>query len=432
MSKQIIRSLPELLEAGILTEETAEKIRGFYNNKNEQPQNHLFIVFGILGAILIGLGIILIIAQNWDQLPKSIKTTFAFLPLIIGQLLGAYGLLKKQESITWRESTATFIFLMVGASISLISQIYNIPGELSSFILLWVLLGLPLVYLLKSSTAAFIYIIGISYYAGETGYWASQSVESYLYWGLLLLILPHYYLLYKNNPESNFLTFLHWMVPLSVLITLGTLVKNVAELMFIAYFSLFGLYLLIGSTKYFEAQKSRTNGYRILGYLGTLSLLFAFSFKWLWEELYKKDHSDTELISSPELIASVLLTLAASILFLRIKENKTWQDIHPVSLIFLLFILSYIIGFFAPLISVILINLTVFSLGIFTIWRGAEINHLGILNLGLLIITILIICRFFDTNISFVLRGILFVGVGVGFFLANYWMLKKRNRSNNN
>jgi hypothetical protein len=38
----------------------------------------------------------------------------------------------------------------------------------------------------------------------------------------------------------------------------------------------------------------------------------------------------------------------------------------------------------------------------------------------------LILCRFFDTDMSFVIRGILFLIVGLGFFLANYWTLKQK------
>ncbi|MEM6542707.1 MAG: DUF2157 domain-containing protein, partial [Bacteroidota bacterium] len=57
---------------------------------------------------------------------------------------------------------------------------------------------------------------------------------------------------------------------------------------------------------------------------------------------------------------------------------------------------------------------------------GAKQDHLGILNYGLLILTALVVCRFFDTDLSFVVRGIMFVSVGAGFFVANYLMLKKR------
>jgi hypothetical protein len=66
------------------------------------------------------------------------------------------------------------------------------------------------------------------------------------------------------------------------------------------------------------------------------------------------------------------------------------------------------------------------ALGVLYIRKGIRQDHLGILNYGLLIITALIICRFFDTKWSFILRGILFVMVGIGFFIANYQMLQKR------
>jgi hypothetical protein len=72
----------------------------------------------------------------------------------------------------------------------------------------------------------------------------------------------------------------------------------------------------------------------------------------------------------------------------------------------------------------------VFALGIFAIRIGSRTNRFSILNYGLLIITILIACRFFDTDISFIIRGLLFVGIGVGFFAANYMMHKKQQKQN--
>ena len=61
-----------------------------------------------------------------------------------------------------------------------------------------------------------------------------------------------------------------------------------------------------------------------------------------------------------------------------------------------------------------------------TVRNSAKADHLGELNYGLMIIAALVICRFFDTDLSFVTRGVLFILVGAGFFFANYRMLKKR------
>jgi hypothetical protein len=61
-----------------------------------------------------------------------------------------------------------------------------------------------------------------------------------------------------------------------------------------------------------------------------------------------------------------------------------------------------------------------------TIREGIRYDHLVILNYGLITVTALITCRFFDTDLNFVFRGLLFIFIGAGFFAANYFMLQKR------
>lgn len=79
-----------------------------------------------------------------------------------------------------------------------------------------------------------------------------------------------------------------------------------------------------------------------------------------------------------------------------------------------------------PTIIAIGSNLAILLIGIKTILRGIKQNHLGVVNFGLIIISTLILTRFFDTNISFLLRGLIFIGIGIGFFVTNYQLLKKR------
>lgn len=421
----VLKDLNELISNGIITKEIASNIENYYNSKKSDSTNKLFIVFGILGAILVGLGIILILAHNWDNLSRFTKTILAFTPLLIGQLICGYVLLIKRKNVAWRESASTFLFFSVGASISLVSQIYNIPGNINTFVLTWMLLCLPLVYLLKSSITSLLYIIGITYFACNSSYWSYPNKESYEFWLLLILIIPHYYNLFKNSPKGNFLIFHNWFIPLSIIITLGTLSHNYEKLMYLAYISLFGLYLIIGETDYFKNNKLRNNSYKVLGSVGTLITLLILSFHEFWGKLQTVEFIFLKLLDYIEIATIVIITCAAVVLFF---IQKTYQSIKNSSLIeyvFLLFIPIFLVGLYSS-ISVILINLLIFIIGILTIKKGSNLNHLGVLNFGLILITVLVICRFFDTDLSFVLRGLLFVSVGAGFFIANYLMLKKR------
>ncbi|MBC7747547.1 MAG: DUF2157 domain-containing protein [Methylotenera sp.] len=68
MSDKIINELEELLHANVVTTEIAKNIREYFHQKKEESHNRLSSIFGILGAILVGLGIILVFAHNWDNL----------------------------------------------------------------------------------------------------------------------------------------------------------------------------------------------------------------------------------------------------------------------------------------------------------------------------------------------------------------------------
>ena len=422
----MIKDIPELVKDSIISQETADKISAYYRRKAGQSTNRLFVVFGILGSIFVGLGIILIIAHNWDNLLRATKTFLAFFLPLVGQLLCGFVLLKKQDSVAWRESGTAFLFFTVGASISLVSQIYNIPGNLSSFLLTWMLLCLPLIYVMRSSIASLLYLIGITYYGCETNYWTPSYSESYFHWLLLLAVLPHYYSLYKKKPQSNFMIFHNWLIPLSVIINLGTVAKTTEKLIFITYFSFFGLIYIVGDLDFFTKQRLRNSGYKVLGFLGTIILLLIFSFDSFWEDLNRKYYLFSEVITSPEFFASAIVSLSAGTLLVLQVKNKSLNDIKPISPVFILFIITFIIGRSSPISAVLLINIFIFTIGLLTIKHGAKINNLGLINCGLLIITAVVLSRFFDIELSFTVRGCLFVSIGIGFFATNYWMLKKR------
>ncbi len=423
MNSKFEKNLNELLDAQIITPEILNNITEYYNTNKTTKTNWLFTVFGVLGAILSGLGIILIVAHNWDTLPKNTKTILAFLPLVIGQIALGYSYFKNKSS-TWKEASSTFLFFAIGATISLVSQVYNIPGKMSSFILTWTILATPLIYLMRSNLVVILHLIMATSYACNLGYFNANT--PWLYVMLFALVLPHYYKLIKQQPTANITSILNWLLPLSLVISLGAFIGKSDVFGFSMYITLFGLLYNLGKLPWLKNQKLRVNGYLIIGSIGSIFTLTFTSFNWFWEDTILKNSSSQEI----GITLFLFLSAIAVLLYLYLKKQlKPFNLFQYTFLIFgLIFLASEVIGESA----VVLINILIFVLGLFAIKIGTNKRNYGILNYGLLIITILITCRFFDTNLDFIVRGLLFILVGVGFFLANYMLLKKQQNEKNN
>ncbi|MBW1297079.1 DUF2157 domain-containing protein [Aquimarina litoralis] len=423
MSLKFQKELQLLVADQVISEEISNKISAYYDLKKQKQPNKLMTIFGIFGSLLIGAGIILMLAHNWDDFSRMTKTILAFVPLIIGQIVAGYSLLKDKSRV-WKEASGTFLFFAVGASISLVSQIYNISGDLGDFLKTWTLLCIPLVYLLRSNAVALLSILVGTYYAAEVGIWSYRSNNTpWFYILFVAALLPHYWLQVKEHISANTTTILNWILPASIAVGLGGFILDSSELGFIMYITLFGVYYNIGKLPVFEKIRTLRNGFLILGSLGTTILLMIFTFKWPWEELFDKwvYHSQEFYISC------VFGVIAISALLYRVGKNGI-KSINLFQVSFILFWVLFFLVAVNPFIAMICANVLVFTLGITAIKIGSDKLNFGILNYGLLIVSILIICRFFDTDMSFVVRGLLFVIVGAGFFFTNYIMFKKQRR----
>ena len=101
------------------------------------------IAFSIAG-LFIGLGICLIVAANWDAMPEALKLIADF-AIFASFIYGAY-LSFEQNNPRLRELFLLLCFLMIGATIGLVGQIFNLDGGWQSFALAWCLLGIPYVF----------------------------------------------------------------------------------------------------------------------------------------------------------------------------------------------------------------------------------------------------------------------------------------------
>jgi hypothetical protein len=213
------------------------------------------------------------------------------------------------------------------------------------------------------------------------------------------------------------------LLVLSLTICLATVSENTGRLFLIAYVSMFSAFVMAGESELFRTGRVLSNGFLVMGSLGVVSILLGASFVdfWDWES------TPDDVAYSPLGIGVIVITviIALSALIAQVKAQGL-GGVNAKSFAFVFFITIYFLGVKTPALGMVLINVGVLALAIFTIRSGARLNHLGILNYGLLIITALILCRFFDTDLGFAMRGILFIAVGAGFFAANYYLVKQR------
>src|ERR1700738_64880 len=106
-TRWLLAELPELVTSGVLSAEAAEALRQHYATTDSgEPRRSGFVLSAILGSLLIGAGIILLVAHNWDFLSRSIRCAIAFTPLVLSQAVAVFVLPRRNESAAWREGAA--------------------------------------------------------------------------------------------------------------------------------------------------------------------------------------------------------------------------------------------------------------------------------------------------------------------------------------
>lgn len=428
--KWLYSQLPKLSSEGIISEDSIHKIKSYYGEPEESNWLKILLgIFGTLGAILIGSGIILLFARNWNELNIPARTILSLLPLIIAQVLCIWVLQNRKDSFVWTESSTAFLTLAVGAAISLISQTYNISGDFSIFIITWMLLILPLVYLFDAVVPAGFYLAGITIWAGSA---QSDGGNAVLFWLLFAALIPFLIKNLKTKALSNRTVMLLWMMSFDLCIALGIVLEKVLPgLWILVYSSYFAVLLLVDALSDKEAEYTWQKPLSVVGTLGTLAMSFLFTFRFFWEDIgwdhYRNSYEYNALAGIIDYILVLLLLGSALFLFYKnMKRKDFFSTLYSFSP--LLAAICYILGSIGNLetLPMLLYNIFVFVLGVGTIVYGIKKQKLGPTNGGMLIISLLIILRFFDSDLGFFERGISFILVGTGFIVSNVVLFKNR------
>jgi len=130
---RLSRDLARWVDKGIIEPAQAEAIMKDYG---EQPQTFsLGRVLSILAALLVGAAVLLLVASNWDAIPRLLRVS-GMIALIWALHLGAAACLSRGQTAL---APAMLVLgtITFGGAIALVGQMYHISGDQLSMVFVW-------------------------------------------------------------------------------------------------------------------------------------------------------------------------------------------------------------------------------------------------------------------------------------------------------
>ncbi len=208
-------------EQGLVDDDQARAILGVYESRESfqarQQSRGLFTVLA-LAATFVGLGVLLLIGYNWEQMPAPLKVVAIFGALIGTHAMG--GILRYQ--LGWRRLSEVAFFLgclLFGAAMWLLAQIFHISSSNYDALWWWALCSLPFALLLDTLLLHLLFAVLLAFWVG----FEVLSLER-LIWGvpsgaysLPFLVAPGFWWAYRKGSAQAlgiYLPLLAWWLVL--------------------------------------------------------------------------------------------------------------------------------------------------------------------------------------------------------------------------
>lgn len=441
VSEYLVRFADRLEEKEIVSTDQASKIRKYVRREESPSLWYLFLVLsGMLGAIIFSAGVYSISSHNWYDYPEWLRVTLGFMPTVAGLFFYYRMLTKHPNSTAWIEGTSLFLMLMIGASIATISRTYHMGGDYEDFILTMLFATVPLFYIKRASGIAFFYLllallylaldIRVDVFTGTLDF----GGNSVWFWIFIVALLPHYYMTMNRDGRAQSLRF-RFLTLILYFSIYGALMASVdGNLLVWALAYNVGFYLI---TQRF-ASKS-LGSLRLMSFLtqlGIAVLLIGATMRFIIMQTLRRDSffNMDDYDGGEWYYFLLLLVVLGGIYYNYFKtrdhyENSNKLMIFAPLLIIALMILDFLIDLVFNdtwwwLISLIM-NAYVFFLAVTVMVSGSEQGRFLKMISGLFVLAILVTIRYFDVDMGFIWKGLLFMSFGVVFFLINMFVKEK-------
>ena len=414
--------LPNWVAAGLVSAENADKILVRY----PQAEGSNFAgrtILSTIGAILFGLGIILIFAYNWAEMHRYVKLSVIFGFLVTANLAALWFDGKGRK--TAGEGMAILGTMLFGAGIWLTSQIYHINEHYPNAFWLWGVAALLMAWARQSAAQCLAALVLLFSWGCMESFQFDVNFHQSPWW-LLLGCAPLAWRL--RSPQLLFLAlggfFVLWLFPLF------------DELRDVAGFVLLAVAItLIQLPQLLQGSKVAANwplqkALSLPGFAIYFGLLFALTFVHSISRQEALALFDSTLKTAFFWGAHITVFAVLLASFMAIGKRNTQEVLHTL-LITAAALLAFLAGpdwIHLPygVVSGIA-NLVLLAHALLFIWHGsAEQNGREVAS-GCLLVASLAFARYTDLFESLLSRSLVFLILGAALFLVgNFYSRQKK------
>jgi uncharacterized membrane protein len=427
----LLTQVPEWEREGLFDARLAATLRERYADSQATDSSRIGfaqIAMGTLGALLIGTGLIAVIGYNWDDFSRPTRLVFAFLPLLISQIFSWWILRRGDTAVTWmRETAGIFQSLTTVACLAIVSQIYNLGGDWPDLLFGWMLLILPLIWVMRAKSVAILYLIGTAIWPfGQFEAGVAWHASPLIYPLLLAGLLPIWPGWPAKNPPS---TWMRWMITPCAIVGLCCAASyaayiasdsgyvHVDEQVAVWLCGLVIACIILFPLNANGVSESIARKPQVI--LGTM-LLLGFGLAATFEDVSNELSQLIVAFGMPWTWGLLLITAAFGALAV---IQKRWA-VLAIAMIAVLPLFGMVLGEMQHW----LVTLYLAALGISLIVLEFT-GHRGSPRLGATLISLLTIARMADSDFPLLVKGVIFIVVGIAFLVFNLLILRLGRRS---
>ena len=436
--KWLLGEIPGWVDEGLVSREAADTLAGRYlDAAAASGRAKLVYVIGIFAAVLLGTGVILFFASNWDAISR-----FGKLVIICFAVAGAYFAGYELKYVLGYgiigEAVILLGAILFGAGIYLTAQAFHISAEFPNGTLLWMLGLVPLCVLTRSKPMLALITVLFSVWI----IWEIASANRLDYSPVVVKSIAGFfilggivYMVYSFGGKANAAL----MVPAApVLLTvfqtslLGKTAGYSEGYVFLSILSFFMALGVLGALhRYREKWPPFGNLYQFMAMLAASGMIYVLTFGDASEEMIEGIFSVV-----PAIIGIIFLLAAvfnsAKILGKALDGGETSRvaDVYIylglsafVFLMYFVFRMPHSEG----LISFIS-NIVLFGFAISLIFAGYRGGFPRLINLGIFVFGVDVITRYFDLFWDIMPRSLFFMAGGAILLAGGIWLEKSRKK----